>query len=213
MLEDNSVKIGKQGSDLFLRVTPGHFSKGNTHMNYYIDITTQKTRLSEARAIAEKLTTYYQSTTIIDTILCLDDMQVIGTMLADELTKANFMNMNAHRTIYILTPDRTSDSQLLFRDNTIPMIAGKHILILAATVTTGSTAQSALEVARYYGGIVEGISTMFSAVDSYAGVPIRSVYTKKDLPDYAIYPAYDCPMCKAGKKIDALVNSHGYSKL
>ena len=34
-----------------------------------------------------------------------------------------------------------------------------------------------------------------------------------DLPDYKNYSSNDCPMCKKGEKIDALINCHGFSKL
>ena len=33
------------------------------------------------------------------------------------------------------------------------------------------------------------------------------------LPDYASFDSRDCPLCKAGQHIDALVNSFGYSAL
>ena len=32
-------------------------------------------------------------------------------------------------------------------------------------------------------------------------------------PDYESYDYHECPYCKAGKKVDALVNSFGYSSL
>ena len=35
----------------------------------------------------------------------------------------------------------------------------------------------------------------------------------RSLPDYASFDSRDCPMCKAGQHIDALVNSFGYSAL
>ena len=35
----------------------------------------------------------------------------------------------------------------------------------------------------------------------------------RDLDDYFSYPSHECPMCKQGKKIEALVNSFGFSKL
>ena len=124
---------------MFLRLTKGHFATSHSHINYYIDVTTQKTRLSEARAVAEELVSYYQSNTVVDTILCLDGTQVIGTCLADALTEAGFTNLNAHQTIYVVTPEHTSGSQLLFRDNLMPMIKGKNVLILEASLTTGYT--------------------------------------------------------------------------
>ena len=33
------------------------------------------------------------------------------------------------------------------------------------------------------------------------------------LPDYASFDSRDCPLCKAGQHLDALVNSFGYSAL
>jgi orotate phosphoribosyltransferase len=38
-----------------LRVSRGHFATPNCHANYYIDVVAQKTRLSEAKAVAEEL--------------------------------------------------------------------------------------------------------------------------------------------------------------
>ena len=133
----NMVKLPTSKSELFLRVAKGHFATSHSHINYYIDVTTQKTRLSEAKAVAKELVSAYQHSTIVDTVLCLDGTQVIGTCLANELTKDGFTNMNAHKTIYIVTPEYTSGSQIILRDNLAPMVKGKNVLILAASVTTG----------------------------------------------------------------------------
>ena len=147
----NMVKLPTSKSELFLRVAKGHFATSHSHINYYIDVTTQKTRLSEAKAVAKELVSAYQHSTIVDTVLCLDGTQVIGTCLANELTKDGFTNMNAHKTIYIVTPEYTSGSQIILRDNLAPMVKGKHVLILAASITTGYTIQAAVEAVNYYG--------------------------------------------------------------
>lgn len=213
MPNEKSYKIRTKKKNLFLRVTPGHFATSHSHTNYYIDVTTQKTRLSEATAVAKELASYYSLTTIVDTILCLDGTEVIGTCLAEELTRGNVMNMNSHQTIYIVTPEHTVGSQLIFRDNIMPMIAGKHVLILAASVTTGYTAQAAVEAIRYYNGHIAGISAVFATRDSLADYPVHSAFDPKDLDGYASYPSHDCALCKEGKRIEALVNGFGYSKL
>ena len=135
----NMVKLPTNKSSLFLRVAKGHFATSHSHINYYIDVTTQKARLSEAKAVAKELVAAYQHSTIVDTVLCLDGTQVIGTCLANELTKDGFANMNAHQTIYVITPEYTSGSQIILRDNLAPMVRGKHVLILSASITTGYT--------------------------------------------------------------------------
>lgn len=194
-----------------LRFAAGHFATSHSHLNYYIDMTMTKHRLSEAREAAAVLCSKFKTSTIIDTILCLDGMEVVGACMASELTRAGYMNMNAHRTIYVATPEHTSGSQLIFRDNTAPMIVGKHVLVLAASVATGYTAQAAVEAIRYYGGIPTGICSIFACVNECEGFSVESIYTKDDLEGYASYSSRECPMCKAGVKIDALVNSHGIS--
>lgn len=210
---ENVKKVSTKSANLTLRVAKGHFATSHSHINYYIDVTMQKTRLSEAKAVAQTLVSRYALNTVIDTILCLDGMQVVGACLADELTRSGFMSINAHQTIYVITPEHTSGSQLLLRDNVIPAVKGKNVLILAASVTTGYTASAAMEAVKYYGGNVAGISAIFATVDECMGMEVNSVFDPNDLKDYSSYSAHQCPMCKAGKKIDALVNSHGYSKL
>ena len=208
-----TFKIPSKRNNLFLRVTHGHFATSHSHTNYYIDVTTQKMRLSEAKAVAQELLPYYNISTAVDTILCLDGTEVIGTCLADELTNNGYMNMNAHQTIYVLTPEHTVGSQLVLRDNMVPMVQGKHVLVLAASVTTGYTALGAIQAVDYYGGRVVGIASVFATTEEVGGYAVRSCFNPNNLPDYASYLAHECPQCKAGVKLDALVNGFGYSKL
>ena len=101
----NITKIKTKRNNLFLRVAHGHFATSHSHSNYYIDVAAQKSRLSEAKAVAQELCAHYNyKVKIVDTILCLDGTEVIGTCLANELTKTNLMNINAHQTIYVETP-------------------------------------------------------------------------------------------------------------
>ncbi len=207
------MKYATKKNNLHLRVAMGHFATSNCHSNYYIDVVSQKARLTEAKAVAEELRSYFYADTVVDTILCLDGTEVIGTCLAESLSKADFINMNAHKSIYVVTPEFVNGSQLLFRDNIVPMIAGKNVMILAVSVASGKTVETAVDAVKYYGGNVSGIAAIFSTTEECAGYPVRSVFNPKDLPDYQSYPAHECPMCKAGQKIDALINSHGFSKL
>lgn len=211
MIEITSLPV-KRGN-VPLRVARGHFATNHSHINYYIDITYPKTRLSEAQAVARELVTTFKNNTPVDTILCLDGTSVIGTCLAQELTKSGFRSVNTHNTIYVVEPEYNSNSQMIFRDNIQPMIRHKHVLILMASCTTGYTANKGVEAVGYYGGEVVGIAAIYRAVDEVNGQPVRSIYSVKDIPDYASYDYKECPYCKKGRRIDALVNSHGYSWL
>lgn len=211
MAIENSYKIRTKGKNLFLRVTKGHFMKTNGHMNYYIDVTMQKSRLSEARAVAEELVSYYKGNTIVDTILCLDEMQVVATCMAELLTAAGYMNLNAHQTIYILTPEKVSAGKFIFREGSASMIQGKNVLVLTSSVATGRTTSVAMDAVKYYGGTVAGLASIYSAVDECNGVPVRSVFDTKDLDGYYCVPAHECPLCKEGQMVDGVVNSYGFA--
>ena len=66
---------------------------------------------------------------------------------------------------------------------------------------------------NYYGGQVVGIGAIFATQTECAGYPVTSIFNPNDLGDYQSYDSRDCPWCKQGKRIDALVNSFGYSSL
>ena len=211
MIEITQLPI--QRGKVPLRIARGHFATNHSHINYYIDITYQKTRLSEAKDSAYALVSHFINDTPVDTILCLDGTAVLGTCVAEELTKSGFRTINAHQTIYVIEPEYNANSQIIFRDNIKSMIQNKTVLILMASVTTGYTAKRSIEAIHYYGGHVAGVAALYRAVDEIGGYPVRSVYSVADIPDYESYDYHDCPYCKQGKKIDALVNSFGYSVL
>jgi orotate phosphoribosyltransferase len=123
------------------------------------------------------------------------------------------MNINAHQTIYVVTPEIAGSAQILFRDNIVPMIRGKHVLILAVSVATGYTVKAAIDAVQYYGGEVVGSAAIFSTVGECGGYAVNSVFNPKDLDGYFTLPSHECPLCKEKKKLDALVNCHGFSKL
>ena len=211
MIEITNLPI--QRGKVPLRIARGHFATNHSHINYYIDITFQKTRLSEAKDSARDLVAHFINNTPVDTILCLDGTAVLGACVAEELTKTGFRTINQHQTIYVIEPEFNSNSQMFFRDNLQPMLRNKHVLVLMASVTTGFTAKRAIEAIGYYGGHVAGVAAIYRAVDEVEGYPVRSVYSVEDIPDYASYDYRECPYCKQGKRLDALVNSFGYSAL
>ena len=211
---EDYVKIpNKRYPEILLRVFKGHFVTPNSHVNYFIDMSALKARQSEANAIAEAIAEQYSATTTVDTILCLDGCEVIGAYLAEHLTKTGILSTNAHKTLYITVPEFGATGELVFRDNIKPMIKGKHILILLANATTGKTLSNSIDLVKYYGGIVTGVSAIFSAATSVAGMPIYHLFDSSDIPDYHSYPHHDCALCKAGVKVDAICNSFGYSKI
>ena len=199
--------------NVVLKAIPGHFITPNAHVNYYLDLTTMKSRLSEASAVAKELSKQLETTTIVDTIMCMDGCEIIGAYLAEELTKAGFISINSHKTIYITSPEVTTSGQFVFRDNIQPMLKGKNVLVLLGSATTGQSVIKATHTLNYYGANISAISAIFSTANSCMGIPIKSLFTAKDIPDYKTYAPEACSMCKNKQPVDAFANAFGYSHL
>ncbi len=200
-----------KNKDVVLRYIPGHFVTPNSHVNYYMDLTDMKSRQREARATGEEMAEMYLSSDVIDTILCLNGMEVVGAYLANKLTKAGIISANSHKTMYVTSPEYNVSGQMMFRDNNQHMVRGKKVLILIDTATTGATLQSAIRSVGFYNGSIVGISAIFSVATQVSNIPIRSLYSTRDLPDYASYSFDGCPLCRASQPIDAICNGFGYS--
>lgn len=213
-MQNEAVKIrSKEHPNIVLKAIPGHFVTPNSHVNYFLDMTAIKCRLNEASAAAKALSGQISATTVVDTILCIDGCETIGAFLAEDLTRAGVYSMNAHNTIYIVTPEYVNSGHLVFRENIIPMIRDKNILLLLASATTGQTIVKAAQALSYYGAKINGVSAVFSAANSVMGIPIKSLFTIMDIPDYKTYNPEGCALCKDGKQIDAFANAYGYSKI
>lgn len=203
----------KDHPNIELKAIPGHFVTPSSHINYFLDMTTLKTRLSEASLTAKELSRQIEVSMVVDTIVCIDGCEIIGAFLAEELTRAGIYSRNAHKTIYIITPEYSSAGQMLFRDNYLPMIKGKNVLLLLASATTGKTVTKAVQTLTYYGAVISGVSAVFSAANSVMGIPINSLFGIADIPDYKTYSFEGCALCKEQKPIDAFANAFGYSTI
>ena len=134
-METRVLKIPSTRGNIVLKVVPGHFATNHSHINYYVDMTTLKTRHSEAAAVAADLASRLQNSQV-DTILCLDGTEVVGAYLAEELCRNGVHMMNQHDAIYVVSPEYSA-GQMIVRDNILPMIRGKHVLLLSATISSG----------------------------------------------------------------------------
>ena len=212
-METRMFKVyAKADPAVALKVIPGHFATNHSHINYYIDLTTLKARQNEAQAAA-RLLAYYSNYSIVDTIVCLDGSEVIGAFLARHLAKKEVFSVNSNKNINVVTPEYDSNGQLIFRDNLTPMIVGREVLILISTVNSGKSARRTLECVQYYGGKVQGIAAIFSMLEQVDGIPVYSLFSPDDIAGYISSSPKECPMCRAGQKIDALANSFGLSML
>ncbi len=213
-MENRLVKFySKESNILALHAIPGHFATSNSHINFYIDVTGIKARIKEAEEAAKILAHKFGSLGYADTVVCMDGTEVIGAFLAKEFEKEHIASTNQHKTVYVISPEQSRDNQMIFRDNTKNMIASKHVILLLATTTTGETIRRSMEGIQYYGGLIEGIGSIFSTVDSVNSIKVRALFNEDDVIGYQAFPKADCPFCKQGAKIEAVVNGFGYSKL
>ena len=185
----------REANDLKLTAYHGHFATRHSHNSHYLDITRMKHEKE------------------IDTVVCLDGSEVIGTFLARQLSQKNLFSLSSEKNICVVAPEHDSNGLLIFRDNLRPMVSEKNVLLLISTVNSGKTAARALECIEYYGGTTQGVAAVFSALKQMGDIPVISLFSPEDIPGYVTSLVKDCPMCKAGQKIDALSNSYGFSPL
>ncbi|XCP83964.1 orotate phosphoribosyltransferase [Roseburia hominis] len=196
-----------------IKIMQGHFATSHSHINTYIDMSTVKVRHNNCRETAKVLAGEYVNNTMIDTIVCLEETDTIGTFMAEQLADVNQYSLSKGNNISLVTPEYHQSGQILFRDNKQRMIKNMQVLILAASITTGKSVKQAIESILYYGGSVCGICSIFSSINKIHGIEVKTIFTSADLPNYRAYPPGDCPMCKEGKRLEAIVNSFGYSKI
>ena len=173
----------RENPNLEISAFRGHFATRHSHNSHYLDITRMKHEYGMAADAAGILVQHYIYEKQIDTIVCMDGSEVIGTFLARQLSQKT------------------------------GMVSGKNVLLLISTVNSGKTARRAMECIEYYGGSLQGIAAVFSAIAKVDEVPVMSIFSPEDIPGYMTSLVPDCPLCRAGQKIDALANSYGFSVL
>lgn len=199
--------------DISIEIIPGHFATRHSHINYYVDLIKVTCHQKMAKAAGQALASQYASVTPVDSIVCLDGGEVVAAFMAASLSRKDSHSVNEGSDISIVTPETNSAGQLILRDNTQNMIKDKSVMLLVAKATTGKTLNQAIDYIQYYGGRVSSICALFSAIKQVEGIPVNALFTTDDIPGYETYEPDDCPGCKEGKKIDALVNNYGYSKI
>ena len=202
----------REANDLKLTAYHGHFATRHSHNSHYLDITRMKHECAMANIAAASLANHYVYEKEIDTVVCLDGSEDIGTILARQLTQKNLISQSKEKKKNN-APEHDSNGLLIFRDNLRPMVSEKNVLLLISTVNSGKTAARALECIEYYGGTTQGVAAVFSALKQVGDIPVISLFSPEDIPGYMTSLVKDCPMCKAGQKIDALSNSYGFSPL
>lgn len=211
---DRAIAVKSESNPrIQIEAVPGHFVTSHSHINYYLNITRVKHEHAMAREAASLLAAPYLHFELIDTIVCMEGSEILGAFLARELTKSGMRSINQGSSLFVISPEYDAGGQMFFRENLQPMVAGKSVLLLISTISTGKTIRRALDCIRYYRGRACGAAAVFSAIPAVEHITIHALFTAKNLPDYASHSAVDCPDCKARRPIDAMVNSFGYSKL
>lgn len=190
-------------------IIPGHFATNHSHVNFYVDMTSIKTSHKMAREAAKELAAA-RVNTHIDTIICLEGTEMLGAFLAEALGD---QGINKGEDISVVTPELNMNNQMIFRDNTQKKIWGRQVLLLISSASTGKSIDRAVDCLQYYNGSLAAVASIFSAIKESHGVHVDAVFYSEDLPRYDSYRSTDCPMCKSGQKVDALINSFGYSKI
>lgn len=202
----------RMDKSVFIKVANGHFATNHSHINQYVDLTDIKVRHTMAKRAAAILAQNYTGVQV-DSIICIEGTRVLGAFMAEVIAQPAPRSMNAGADINVLTPEFNSNNQMIFLENMQGMVKGRSVLLLLGSASTGQTIDRALDCIGYYGGRLAGICTIFSAVREDRGVPVASVFTDSDLTGYLTYSPDKCEMCANNQRLDAIVNSFGFSAL
>ena len=85
------IKVIANRGGVPLRAAKGHFATNHSHINYFIDITTQKTRLAEAKAVAKELAAKFSNTA--GTFVCNDTLYRLLHHYAGTGTRVGFVHV------------------------------------------------------------------------------------------------------------------------
>lgn len=199
--------FSKATRDVKIKIIPGHFATRHSHVNYCVDMTEVKSGLNSSKAAA-KLFADMLNATPVDTIITLDRMKMVGSFIAHYLSHSH---INKGQDIAVISPEISND-KLLLRDNFLPYVKGKRVMLLTASATTGKDVKSVVEGIIYYGGMPVAVANVFGG-EFKCSVPVYKLFGVEDIPDYSSYTAAECPLCRKCVKVDAVVNSYGYSKI
>jgi len=206
-----SISLAKNPK-IAINILSGHFSTNNAHSNCYIDFSQLKCNSLLARDVARELAIPYISSTPIDTIVCMEKTSVIGAFLADELMQEGASVINSGNEIYVVSPFNNAYGNWVFPNNRTEWIKDKNVLVLVATVSSGRALNSVLECISYYSGKITGISALYSVSPDSHQHHINALFSPDDIEGYQLFAPGECLMCRNGQKLDALINSEGYTK-
>ena len=215
-MERRAQELTARGSrNVKIKVIEGHFVTQHSHVSHCIDMTQVKSETLSAISAAKLFAGHFTNTPV-DTIITLERTKMIGAFLASELAATG---INVKQNIAVISPEM-SDDKIILRDNLLPYVKGKRVLLLTATATTGLTLKGALEGIWYYGGTPAGALAIFGGdfgdkinMHGVQEVPVVRLFGAEEIANYNSYLATECPLCRSGVRIDALINSYGYSKI
>jgi len=206
-----NVSLAKNPA-ITINITPGHFTTNNAHTNNYLDVSNLKSNTVIAKDVAQEFAIPYISNTFVDTIVCMEKMEVIGAYLAQSLSQDG-NSVSTGNKIYVVSPISNAYGNLIFPTSVVEWIAGKSVLLLMASISSGRTLSGGIECINYYGGKLVGVSALYLASNVRSDMTIYPLFTSEDIPGYKLYSTNECELCKKGVKLDAIISSEGYTKL
>ena len=176
-----------RNEDVFIHAIPGHYVTASAHLNYYVGTSDIKHNRVVSVEAAKLLAEYYSVRNMdVDTVLCLYETQALGAYMAQELASPSMLAPNPDLQVYVLGPEYDTQGNMIFRDNLRRMIQGKNVVVLISCITSGRTVERAVQSARYYGGNVIGISSVFSAAKELCGLVASMVLRCDDCISYHV---------------------------
>ena len=88
-----------------IKIMKGHFATSHSHINTYIDMSTVKVRHNNCRETAKVFADEFAHTTMVDTIVCLEETDTIGAFMAEQLADVSIHSLSHGNNISIVSPE------------------------------------------------------------------------------------------------------------
>ena len=110
----NKITIAAKGNRrIKLSIYSGHFATGHAHVDRYISMTEIRSNAAMAAEAADEISKFFRCTPI-DTIICLENTQVIGAFIAQDVFLGNsFYTTSACRISRGIIPDALTSEQVI----------------------------------------------------------------------------------------------------
>ena len=189
----------REANDLKLTAYHGHFATRHSHNSHYLDITRMKHECAMANIARRLSCNHYVYEKEIRYGRLPGQQRGHGTFLARQLSQKNLLSLSSEKisaSSHRSTIQRTSIFRIIFAPWCLKECPAADLTVNSGRTAACARGASSIEAPR------RGSQLSSARLKQVGDIPVISLFSPEDIPGYVTSLVKDCPMCKAGQKID-----------